>query len=614
MRQRKGYLPKDGNYPFLGLFTLSPGTMAPPMSALVCENVLVSKGSAYRRKGYTVINTGAEAVPVVGDPVELINFRDTNNNEFLVLVTTSNMYKLSGTAWVDITPKYDKVVVVCTSEAGGAFAVGATVTQTNSGAKGIYLSKSGSPGSVSLSIVTGVFTKNAVDTIVKDGTPADYFTPDDSTPPVVTANDGGTAAWTGDTNDLVDYTTMTGTQGTWLILTNGKDEVVYWDGSRTNFTPLRNHASFSYGGFTTCKCVASYSNHLLLGGIKTTAWDYRTVAWTTANSLVDFASGTSGVATIAGVKGTITKMRPLGDRLAFYSEEEIGLIAYVGEPSIFVFEGLVNDTRLTSPKAIAELGPFHLFMSKDNIQMFDGSRQQRSIGDYIVNEYREKLSIEYVKRSFTFVDRAKSHIYFCTPTSSTETITYFLEYDQFDVNQMSMRWSKITHAKRIVAMSFFSQGSSLAWNSPEIDGKTWASMSGRWNQSSAKKNFPVRYLMFSDKTLAKADDTSGLDGSTSYTGTYESVDFVVPVDYKSELGRWLEVEAELAGSGTVTFKYSIDEGRTYTTLGTASLLTEFQKLRFDVDIASRQFRVQISSTQSFEIRWYRVWLRPVGAQ
>jgi hypothetical protein len=134
----------------------------------------------------------------------------------------------------------------------------------------------------------------------------------------------GTVAWdnitaaagdrTGAETDTISWTVATGTQGTWLIITNGKDKPRYWTGT-SNFDLLENASGWSYTGFVTCKALAMFYNHLVLVNVTLASASPFDIAWSDADSLVDFTTGTSGDITVSDSKGTLQQCSPLGDRL-----------------------------------------------------------------------------------------------------------------------------------------------------------------------------------------------------------------------------------------------------------------------------------------------------------
>lgn len=604
-RHKSGFLPEDSFYPMKGLDVQSPSSMADPHSSPTCKNVLVTKGHVQKRVGYSQIGAA-----VTGTPIEMINFTASNGTEYLVLITTSRMYKLTPpTTWTDISPKANKVV--CTATKTGTVANGTVVTQLVSGATATVVSYVGS--TLTLDLIQGVFA--GTDHIEKDG--SNYFVPTSAF--TVTANGGTLSYWTGAETDIVDWCVASGDQGTWLLVTNGKDGICYWDGSLTNFTYLRQHASFVYPDSTalnTCKTIASFNNHLVLGAptVSTVAYPFSLV-WSTAESLVDFSTGTSGEMVVSGLKGGIVKLRGLKDRLAVYSVDGVGLLTYVGDPAIFVFEFLVNETRLLNARSIVDLKDLHLFGGKENFELFDGTPQLRPIGDSVQLEYKDRVQTSLKERAFGFWDRPDNTIYFATPVESTQTDMYLFEYDP---NNPSMgRWSLLVFAEgRPTCLGFYSTQTdftcdlftTVACNTIVL----------HCDEGAGKKGFPLLHLALSNGKVMKFDRFSTSDNGVAIEGIYDTIDFAIPVEYLSELGRWLEIQFEARGVGDLDVSYSPDLGANFIAIETETLSTSWTKFTLKIDYVSPTIRVRFvgldtySIPNQFEVRWVRVWVKGAG--
>ncbi len=413
---------------------------------------------------------------------------------------------------------------------------------------------------------------------------------------------------TGDEDDVFDWTVGTGADGKWLIVTNGKDLPRYWDGSGLF---LELDPSGDITGFTTCKTVEMYRDHLFLGGIESTNLGSRHVAWSDTNDLDDFGSGNSGTNLIADGRGAIKMLKLFGDRLAVYHEDSIGFVTHVGGTVLFSFEQRIQGTGLVSGNSVVEFGPYHIYASQENFMLFDGSRLLIPVGDNVSEALREDLNFAQKERMTGFLDTVRRKAFWLVPTvygGVFEGIkVYTLEYELF--RPETFRWGKIGFAHNMVSMGLYSRVSSLKW---EDVTETWEEFDLSWNDASFSVGFPTRVM--GDQNGNTYLDTESLldDDGAVIAARWDTIDFTVPPSYVSQMGRWLEVELEAKGI-KAEVRYSTDQGNSYTSLATQTLTSAWVAYKFYVDTVSRTFRVQVRTPSSgiggFKVRWLRVWLK-----
>lgn len=421
--------------------------------------------------------------------------------------------------------------------------------------------------------------------------------------------------WTGDETNVVNWTVATGTQGTWLIVTNGKDKPRYWDGGAGLFLNLENAPSWAapVAGFVTCKDIKSFYNRLVMINVTGSSEAPFSVYYSILNSLVDFTASGSGAFLLSNASGPLRRCEPLADRLVIYSDEGIDTMQYVGgTTTLFTFEHVSNDTRILGPRTVVNVGAFHLYLGRENIKQFDGSRLSRDFADAISRTYREEIFLDIRHRAFSFIDTAKGNLYFAVPVDSSTTIFYLCEYDQTDFTKL--RWARWIFAHRVTCIGFYAREATLCWNSPQLASKTWADMNITWDQGSLAKGAKVRIMGLSDGKIVLADDSNAADISTAVDAIYESPDYVVPQEYLSSNATWLELEVELRGT-SADILYSVDQGMNFTSLVSGETLTsDWQKFRYPMLVNSRLMRFRVRNNAStgsgFECKWLRVWLRP----
>lgn len=419
--------------------------------------------------------------------------------------------------------------------------------------------------------------------------------------------------WTGDETDVISYAIVFGTAGKWIIFTNGKDPPRYWDGSMSKTALWSSASGFNLPDFVTCKTISTFYDHIVIGNVTTSSAQKQSVYWTTALSLTDFLTGSSGQQIITDSSGEIVRLEKLGDRLLAYCTNSISMISYVGGEIIYSFEELVKETQLLSARAIVNLGPFHLYASLENIYVMDGSRQRTPIGDDIQTVYREELFISKRHLSFVYNDAARSKVYWLIPNSANTTLVYEQEYDIFSIRES--KWTIHEFADRPTSMAAFSREATILWNSPSISSLTWQNADFTWRQASVRTGFPTRVFGSGTKVYFK-DDTLTSDGGKAISAYWDSKDFTLPQVYQSLLGRWIEIELDTQGYEVEVY-ISVDGGLTFSLMKHLDLNPHWVREKVFIDTVSPRLRVRLVNNcvnSNFSLRWIRVWFRPAGAR
>jgi hypothetical protein len=423
--------------------------------------------------------------------------------------------------------------------------------------------------------------------------------------------------WTGTVTDYFDYAIVSGknsggTYTTWIIVTNGKDQPRFWDGAASKFALFAPDIP----NFKSCRTLVGFYDHLVLGNISYASGDPdRTlVTWSETQELTKFldTDNDAGSAILTDTQGDIKKFMILGDRLMIYSDNTIHSVTFVAGLIVFTFEKILQETRLLSPRSIVNIGPFHLFMSQENVIYFDGTKLWGQIGDRIYRSYRDELDASNRHYAFAFHDVAKLHVYFAYPITGDSQF-YKTEYKLSNI--LDSTWTRIHYNDRALSMGFFSRDVDLACDSAQFSGVSCSGTDFPCSQGSVKGAFPVRVFGTTAGRVALCDDTIPNDNGTASESRWESLDFTVPAKFQSELGRWIEVELELKGFECTVWT-SVDKGGTFQQVKDLSLSESWQTYRVKVDLMSRSLRIRLSNqcpSSSFYLRWLRVWVRPGGA-
>lgn len=421
--------------------------------------------------------------------------------------------------------------------------------------------------------------------------------------------DDAPVEWTGDQTNDIDWVVGRGSEGKYLIVTNGKDKPQWWDGVTATFVDF----PCNLPDFVTCKTLAQFYDHLFLGNVKTSSSDPQAVAWSTVGTLSDFtnfSTGDAGSAVITGAAGDIIKLKNLGDRLVIYAENSICSVSYLGGSFVFSFELVISETRLTGPNSIVNLGPYHLFAGQENFYLYDGSRELRAVGDKIYRAYKEQLFVEQKNRTFAFLDQAHQRVYWGVPTGAGKITIYLLEFDLFDASNNT--WTKIVYNDVPLCMGFFSRDASRRWS--DLTNR-WNEADWTWSSGAGRKGFPVIVIGSATKVFIN-DDTTSDDAGVPPVAYWDTVDFTVPQNYLSQFGRWIEIEADLRGSECDVL-YSTDQGTSFVNAGHLQLTQDFRPYKVNIDARGRSLRVRLFNNcpaSTFQLREEKIYLRPGGAR
>lgn len=422
---------------------------------------------------------------------------------------------------------------------------------------------------------------------------------------------------TGDTNDLVDWVIGTDQNGTWLIISNGKDLPRKWSGSG-RFVD----SGINLPGLTSVRCLAIYKDSLVIGNLNSD--EHKVVAYSDTLNFFEFTTGNADTDLVSDGDGELVRMLPIADQLTLYCQNSIHTVTYIGGDVLYSRVKVVDNTRLLSPRSVMTIGPIHFYMSEENIFLFDGTRQFRPMGRLIQNTYRSDLYLKDARKSHVFYDGIETTGLLAVPLLNGGIEVRTMEVDLLNLYfPEQLRWGLYDLKDDPFCFGYFIRDSSLLWSSPGFGDVPWNQLGVRWNDNSTKQGFPL--LIFgSGSVVYIMDGVSSDDNGVAVSASIDTVDFTVPQEYISENGRWTEVEMELKGSSVVV-QYSTDQGLTWSNFGGSDvgytggvqlLTTEFERYRFFLLVSSKFLRVRISNSEvggNFERRFFRAWVQPSGA-
>lgn len=235
---------------------------------------------------------------------------------------------------------------------------------------------------------------------------------------------GGGPEFTGDEDDIfhsISYNDL-------FIVTNGNDNIKYWDGSI--FGDLA-------GSPPKAKNLTAFYDHLILGHTIEAGVDYPLkIQWSVIGDPTDWTGAGSGYFHLSDTPDWVIGFALLGDRLYVFKERSIWEITHVGGTDVFSAQLIMEGIGTIIPGAITSLGDEILFYGQDNFYLFDGSNLT-GVGDkifpYLYETGLKKVNLSKLPRAPSVYVEELGDFWVVPPTSGDEP-DWFIKYNIFDKN------------------------------------------------------------------------------------------------------------------------------------------------------------------------------------
>ncbi len=492
--------------------------------------------------------------------------------------------QVSGVGWTTVT---------------GVFDVGLAVIQSSSGATGVWAYSDST--NYYVTVTSGTFDKLGDITVTSTGHSGtlSQLGQTAGSAPTSTRYYPATATQSlpfhGTDATFVDWVAYTDENaGPTVVVTNGIDPPVYWDGITATFSVL----SINLTGFLTAKAVGTDKSYLVFGNITTqTDIEPRTVTWSDTGNFAEWLGGNSGTLEDISLQGDILKFMPFADNLIVFATGSITCLCYINSDIIFGTQVYVSNIKVVSARGICSTSGLLLFVSQENIFSWDGSRGLViPIADRIAPIIQSVVSSANIGLTQLFWDSTLSQVRLSLPTSSTAQRHFTLEYviDTTYKRVNKYRWFEQVYNDSIRSM-------------------------GIYNQTSGGQNF-FNFIHGADSGKVFIELGEANDAGTLISPTWDTQDFTPAQQnqqsYQSQVSRWIELECELDGT-TCDVSYSTDHGQNWTAIQTLTLTTVRAPYKLYFDTSSRfirfRFRSSVASS-ALTVYWYRVWYRAGGAR
>jgi hypothetical protein len=135
--------------------------------------------------------------------------------------------------------------------------------------------------------------------------------------------------------------------------------------------------------------------------------------------------------------GELTGGKSLGGNMIAYKLDAIYVGQYVGAPFIWDWQLVSGEIGAVSQEAIIDIGNYHIFLGRNDIWQFDGTRPS-SIAEGIHNWFfEEQLNPAYAYKTIGAHDKSKSLVYFYYVSKAASEIDSCIVY-----NYKSGKWTR----------------------------------------------------------------------------------------------------------------------------------------------------------------------------
>jgi hypothetical protein len=429
----------------------------------------------------------------------------------------------------------------------------------------------------------------------------------------------GVNRYTSGTDSFVsDGQTFTGTYTDYWSAVVHADRFYYTNG----VDPIQVKPSFSATGTVMHSAVAtstykawgllSLFDHLVLyHTIENGTEHAKGVRWTDKGALspsatTDFVNGTAGAIDLPDVVGNIQAAAQLGAGAAIYGNKTIHNQYFVGGDEVFRFEKVVDGLGTPSRRGVAAYKDANYFISENNFHAYNGGDDVRDIGDPIKRFAFGLINHSAISNAFVEVDPAEEEVLFHVPTGTSSlpnrTFVYRINDDSWSMlirnytaNGVFTRKTGLTIGELVgpIGAQNFKYGD--AFISVESLTRLYGDQSGRvvkvdpalYSVSESGVALPQTFIYETpDITNAKAKDT--VSGEV--------------VDFTSNDKRFVQMNIDAKGNGSLNVLYSTDRGSSFTALPESplTLVATGTSYVMDIDINSKQARFRFTNTSTNE--------------
>jgi hypothetical protein len=231
------------------------------------------------------------------------------------------------------------------------------------------------------------------------------------------------------------------------IISNSRDEPVYWSGSG-NVQVLPG-----WPAGDSCRFIAVLKFHIFAFNISGPGGSFeQLVRWSSATEpgsvpqeWTPTTENDAGSLELADSPGAILCAYPLGDALYIYKRTATYQIRYVGGQNVFSVRKVQSSSGALTPRSVCDVGGAHFIVNDGDLILNDGTTR-RSVGESRVKDWLfELLDVdEFFQLSCTY-NRAEDEVVIAFPSNGSTycdtALVYDLSRDSFGVRSLA----QVTH-------------------------------------------------------------------------------------------------------------------------------------------------------------------------
>lgn len=318
------------------------------------------------------------------------------------------------------------------------------------------------------------------------------------------------------------------------------------------------------------KHMLNYLGYLLLGNIMDGGNAYRSrVQWPDAGDPEAWASGDADSQDLLEDDLEITAMGIFGDFAAIHKERAIYLGYLTGTDQVFRFDRKETGSGAVAPWLVNLPTGEQAFLSREGLRLFNGATAPLILSS-INEELGDSMNVQYLSRAWGVLVRELSEIWFGVPIGDHEEPDTVYKY-----NFVTKTIFKDQLANDITAAGLFKKTADDSWGAAIGD---WQSDIVPWDYQSVQAlHKRVIWGMGSTGISVERSESSDFNG-VAIDSQGETKDFTA-LDYGTDdpEGRDMEWQgvAVVARGTALTLEYSINEGESWTLIGTKALSSSF---------------------------------------
>lgn len=270
-----------------------------------------------------------------------------------------------------------------------------------------------------------------------------------------------------------------------LVLNNGKDDPVYWNGDTG--TDLAAISGWTAGDKADSMRALRYYL-VAIGVTKTgTKFPYR-VQWSNAadpgslpTAWTASATNDAGEVDVPGI-GVLVDALPYGEALVIYGQEGRSLMRWIGGDQVMDIQPLPGKDGLLARGCVVNTPKGHVFLTNGDVRLHSGG-ESVSIAEGVVREWLSSaMDTTNAARSFLCLNPQETEVWVCFPSTGQNDCDTVLAWNWKDDSWAKFTAPNLTHGTAgLVSSSLSAQ----VWSAQTI---TWNQAATVWSQNESSSN------------------------------------------------------------------------------------------------------------------------------